>query len=328
VTVYRFRRPGQQGPMFGVPERAAVTVSPTDFRGEFKPTVFPQPRTTEKSKTGEMAIFLHDGDIIDEILAQFLRAKGYGENVSPVGACPLDGASDCRLGGAGWPDTPVTVTGAGSPLELADAHRIVAAERAGQDWRATAIAHVPGGRPQSYDRVFKGERPTPTMPEPQALRAPRFVRDWFHSEVVAGRIVVAEKLPEPAVRRQLRESAGLSRPQAAELIGGISAEALRLWELGEREPEGENKERYVEMLRQWASPQQPEPEAAPMDGGSPYVGMREAAEAARADHGVFNADDYEKAKQRAAAARRDRPHIRTMTDAQAERERLARQLGL
>jgi transcriptional regulator with XRE-family HTH domain len=59
-------------------------------------------------------------------------------------------------------------------------------------------------------------------------------------------------------RRQLREQAGLSRPAVAELIG-VSAEAMRLWEIGDREPEGENRRRYVDLLVSWRAKKAAEP---------------------------------------------------------------------
>jgi hypothetical protein len=73
--------------------------------------------------------------------------------------------------------------------------------------------------------------------------------------------------PRPRHRKSLGESAGLSRPAAAERLG-VSAEALRTWEEGLREPQGTNRDVYLQMLTQWGGgtqepaqePTEPEPE--------------------------------------------------------------------
>jgi hypothetical protein len=72
-------------------------------------------------------------------------------------------------------------------------------------------------------------------PRTEATRVatPKHVRDWYAAEVAAGRIVPPEHLPPPAVRKAVREAAGLSRPAVGAQLG-ITAEALRLWEEGLR----------------------------------------------------------------------------------------------
>jgi hypothetical protein len=86
-------------------------------------------------------------------------------------------------------------------------------------------------------------RPLPeadlASPRTEAMRVatPKHVRDWFAAEVAAGRIVPAEQLPPPAVRRSLRE--------------------------GQREPRGDNRGAYLSLLTSWLgfcrSPQNPSP---------------------------------------------------------------------
>lgn len=109
----------------------------------------------------------------------------------------------------------------------------------------------------------------PSLPRTVDLpqRVHQLVHEWVDEEMTAGRLVIASQLPPPAVRRQLREAAGLSRPQVAELVG-VSAEAIRLWETGERTPSGEARGRYVDLLSQWSSgPQEPTVEPVePADG--------------------------------------------------------------
>ena len=54
-------------------------------------------------------------------------------------------------------------------------------------------------------------------------------------------------LPEPVLRRALRRGAKLSLTQVAEEIG-VTAEAVRLWELGRRDPRPEHLSAYVRVL--------------------------------------------------------------------------------
>jgi hypothetical protein len=64
----------------------------------------------------------------------------------------------------------------------------------------------------------------------------------------------------------------VARPQAAAQLG-VTAEALRLWEEGLREPHGNNRAAYLSLLTSWQSgPQepaetQPEPEPEPAHPG-------------------------------------------------------------
>lgn len=63
------------------------------------------------------------------------------------------------------------------------------------------------------------------------------------SSVVAAR----RKLPPPAVRRLLRETAGVSLAQVARAVG-VSKQCVSQWELGSRRPSGERLERYIAVL--------------------------------------------------------------------------------
>jgi DNA-binding transcriptional regulator YiaG len=154
--------------------------------------VYPDLRTTDPGPQGQPATFVRHLDVLDEMLAMFLRHRGHGHRLVPVAAADL-----------------------ASPRT--EAARVV---------------------------------------------TPRVVKDWFAAEVAAGRIIPAEHLPPPAVRRQLRESAGLSRPEVAARLG-VSGEALRVWEEGLREPQGDNRAPYLSLLTSWQSvPQEPAEETA------------------------------------------------------------------
>jgi hypothetical protein len=61
----------------GVPVASAVTVSP---RGE----VFDGPTVTEPGPTGESAIMVWHGNVVDEALAAFLVDRGYGGRLRPL----------------------------------------------------------------------------------------------------------------------------------------------------------------------------------------------------------------------------------------------------
>jgi len=54
-------------------------------------------------------------------------------------------------------------------------------------------------------------------------------------------------LPSPAVRRGLREAAGLSQAIVANALG-VSREAVSLWESGARTPRAERLAGYVALL--------------------------------------------------------------------------------
>lgn len=56
------------------------------------------------------------------------------------------------------------------------------------------------------------------------------------------------ELPAPQVRRTLRVRAGLSLAEIARTIG-VTREAVRLWELGLRQPRGNHLRDYAAILR-------------------------------------------------------------------------------
>ena len=55
-------------------------------------------------------------------------------------------------------------------------------------------------------------------------------------------------LPEPAERRSLRETAGVSQQQLADALG-VTRAAISHWETGTRSPRGELRHRYVSAIR-------------------------------------------------------------------------------
>lgn len=58
----------------------------------------------------------------------------------------------------------------------------------------------------------------------------------------------AKRLPDPGVRRALREQAGISQRAMADAVG-VSKTALLRYERGEMRPRGKHLDRYVEALR-------------------------------------------------------------------------------
>lgn len=56
-------------------------------------------------------------------------------------------------------------------------------------------------------------------------------------------------LPSPAMRKAIRQDAGVSLRRAGAALG-VSGQAVALWERGERTPRGANLTEYVELLRQ------------------------------------------------------------------------------
>ena len=62
-------------------------------------------------------------------------------------------------------------------------------------------------------------------------------------------IVLPPGMPDPASREALRRLAGLSRVEMARLVG-VSRSAIWKWEKGHREPRGDSKARYAQVLRE------------------------------------------------------------------------------
>jgi DNA-binding transcriptional regulator YiaG len=69
-------------------------------------------------------------------------------------------------------------------------------------------------------------------------------------EVIA-RARARKRLPPPAMRRQLREQAGVSQTEIAAVVG-VSRECVSLWESQPRMPRGQNLERYLAFLERLA----------------------------------------------------------------------------
>lgn len=67
-------------------------------------------------------------------------------------------------------------------------------------------------------------------------------------EALTARVRTRQELPPPPARRQLRLAAGVSLRDVGEVVG-VSHEAVRMWESGERMPRGQNLERYADVLR-------------------------------------------------------------------------------
>jgi transcriptional regulator with XRE-family HTH domain len=55
-------------------------------------------------------------------------------------------------------------------------------------------------------------------------------------------------LPAPALRRAIRQDAGLSQQDIAEVVG-VTRESVSRWETGNRRPVGGHLEAYAELLR-------------------------------------------------------------------------------
>jgi DNA-binding transcriptional regulator YiaG len=117
-------------------------------------------------------------------------------------------------------------------------------------------------------RPLSDEKVASPRTEFSRVATPQHVAHWYAAEVAAGRIVPPEQFPPPAVRRRLREAQGLSRPAVGELVG-VSGEAVRLWETGDREPSGDKRNTYLDLLNQWANPPESEPEPCPRTPPSP-----------------------------------------------------------
>lgn len=78
------------------------------------------------------------------------------------------------------------------------------------------------------------------------------IQDGYMTATITERIGIRMRLrrdlPEPAERRKIRETAGLSQQELAAAMG-VSRQAVTFWERGERTPRGQYLDRYVEALR-------------------------------------------------------------------------------
>lgn len=61
------------------------------------------------------------------------------------------------------------------------------------------------------------------------------------------------QLPDPTIRRALRERAGLSQQEVAAAVG-VSRESVTKYEHGERTPTGPRRIAYAQALREMARP--------------------------------------------------------------------------
>jgi transcriptional regulator with XRE-family HTH domain len=66
-------------------------------------------------------------------------------------------------------------------------------------------------------------------------------------EDVAHKVRARRGLPAPAIRRALREAAGLSQQDVAEVCG-VTRAAVSRWESGERNVDAEHVVEYVALL--------------------------------------------------------------------------------
>jgi DNA-binding transcriptional regulator YiaG len=66
---------------------------------------------------------------------------------------------------------------------------------------------------------------------------------------IVDRVRDRRDLPPPAMRKAIREAAGLPLDAVAQALG-VSRAAVALWESGDRFPRPENLHRYVDLLRQ------------------------------------------------------------------------------
>lgn len=62
------------------------------------------------------------------------------------------------------------------------------------------------------------------------------------------RVRAGRRLPEPAVRRAIRQAARVSLADVAAVVG-VTRQAVSLWELGQRTPRGPMLNTYVVTLR-------------------------------------------------------------------------------
>ena len=67
-------------------------------------------------------------------------------------------------------------------------------------------------------------------------------------DVIERRLRARSELPEPRVRRALREAAGVSQADVAAAVG-VSRQAVDHWESGTRYPRPKHLAAYLEVLR-------------------------------------------------------------------------------
>jgi transcriptional regulator with XRE-family HTH domain len=66
------------------------------------------------------------------------------------------------------------------------------------------------------------------------------------------RVQNRRRLPEPQLRRLIRQSAGISLADVADALG-VTRSAVSRWETGDREPRDASVEAYADLLARLAS---------------------------------------------------------------------------
>lgn len=213
--------------------------------------------------------YVHSGAILDREFASFLAARGWRANLQkieepdPSRFCVVCGALDCTALRTAVQDAQakrlrtVTVDESGAVV-TADQHAVWAYRSVGLDWRRTAVV-AQGRWLAPYARWFREPWPNPQIPADAAPRlpraeqpiaTPRHVQRWYSQKVGEG-VAKPVELPEPDVRRILRERAGMSKAALGKLVG-CSASAVHMWEIGKRTPTGEMAQRYLAELAKLA----------------------------------------------------------------------------
>ena len=68
------------------------------------------------------------------------------------------------------------------------------------------------------------------------------------TETLRAELRARRELPPPAMRKAIREAAGVTRTKVARSVG-VTRQAVALWESGRRTPSGRYLEAYLRVLR-------------------------------------------------------------------------------
>jgi transcriptional regulator with XRE-family HTH domain len=228
-------------------------------------------------KAGYGAVMIGNGETVDEVMAAYLTEHHFGWTLTQVPepdlsqVCPLDADPACAVGGALLMARhavmeaqrqpahrqallpPLIETDRGGRVRPENHHLVVAAEQLGYDWRSVAAVRI-DGRTVPYRAWFADEEPDPGLPprklppEPApTVQTPSVVRTWVETRVEIGDLHVPGRLPDLVARRRIRESSGLTQADLAEMVGCTDS-SIGMWERGEREPSGDLREKYAEVL--------------------------------------------------------------------------------